>query len=265
MKLLSILWKILTLIREQKKYRLYSSSLLVAYDAKRLRHFIRKEEEEQQRKPVAMSMTNRACTESPEGSPPKMINPLALNNLNSNNNNNNNVNNNNSMHISKQENCESTKPRLHISRSAKNLLSLAHSKGKSKSKLRLLERSISLNSYEIPVTPYNNVMRMSHNGWDLTPSPTLLRERPCFEVNKLCRTHSFDNNFDMDMKQIKEDYATLLADLNTTSAQKERWVRVNMIDFSHVFPAPDNTEVDKNYLQGIESFVKLLESFLNKS
>lgn len=39
-RLLSILWKILALFREQRRYHIYSSSLLIAYDAKRLRHYL---------------------------------------------------------------------------------------------------------------------------------------------------------------------------------------------------------------------------------
>ena len=42
-RLLSILWKILALFREQRRYRFYSSSLLIAYDAKRLRHHLHRQ------------------------------------------------------------------------------------------------------------------------------------------------------------------------------------------------------------------------------
>lgn len=42
-RLLSTLWKILALFREQRRYRFYSSSLLIAYDAKRLRHHMRRQ------------------------------------------------------------------------------------------------------------------------------------------------------------------------------------------------------------------------------
>ncbi|KMQ93265.1 inositol polyphosphate multikinase, partial [Lasius niger] len=38
---------------------------------------------------------------------------------------------------------------------------------------------------------------------------------------------------------------------------KRNWVRVNMIDFTHVFPA-DNSDLDLNYLEGIENLIKLL-------
>lgn len=41
--MLSILWKILALFREQRRYRVFSSSLLIAYDAKRLRHHMRRQ------------------------------------------------------------------------------------------------------------------------------------------------------------------------------------------------------------------------------
>ena len=84
---------------------------------------------------------------------------------------------------------------------------------------------------------------------------------PNITVHKLCRTHSYSNNFDADIIQMKEDYAALLSELSSTSEEKQNWVRVYMIDFAHVFPAEDN-DVDNNYLEGIESLIKLLEKFL---
>lgn len=42
---------------------------------------------------------------------------------------------------------------------------------------------------------------------------------------------------------------------------KCNWVRVNMIDFTHVFPA-DDSNLDLNYLEGIENLIKLLSTFL---
>lgn len=84
---------------------------------------------------------------------------------------------------------------------------------------------------------------------------------PDITVHKLVRTHSYSNNFDADIIQMKEDYAALLHELSSTCEEKQNWVRVYMIDFAHVFPAED-AEVDSNYLEGIESLVKLLEKFL---
>ena len=81
------------------------------------------------------------------------------------------------------------------------------------------------------------------------------------EVNKLCRTHSYTHNFDNDIIEIKEDYAAILAELCGNSEEQQNWVRVNMIDFTHVFAAEDD-ELDTNYLEGIENLIKLLESFL---
>lgn len=59
---------------------------------------------------------------------------------------------------------------------------------------------------------------------------------------------------------MKEDYSTILQELST--AGSEDWVRMNMIDFTHTFPAEDNDALDLNYLEGIENLVKILESFL---
>lgn len=46
--------------------------------------------------------------------------------------------------------------------------------------------------------------------------------------------------------------------------KSEVWGIVKMIDFAHVFPS-ENNQVDKNYLEGIENLVKILESFLTES
>lgn len=80
-------------------------------------------------------------------------------------------------------------------------------------------------------------------------------------VHKLCRTHSYSNNFDADIVQMKEDYAAILSELSSSSEEKQNWVRVYMIDFAHVFPA-ENCQLDNNYLDGIENLIKILEKFL---
>lgn len=82
-----------------------------------------------------------------------------------------------------------------------------------------------------------------------------------FEQNRLFRTHSYTHNFDNDIKEMKEDYATILAELSGKSKEQQNWVRINMIDFTHVFPAEDD-DFDHNYLEGLESLIKLLERFL---
>lgn len=81
------------------------------------------------------------------------------------------------------------------------------------------------------------------------------------EPNRLFRTHSYTHNFDNDIKEIKEDYATILAELCGKSKDQQNWVRINMIDFTHVFHAEDN-DFDNNYLEGLENLIKLLERFL---
>ena len=60
---------------------------------------------------------------------------------------------------------------------------------------------------------------------------------------------------------MKEDYEVLLSELNNTSEEKQNWVRVYMIDFTHVFPIEDGN-VDSNYLEGIENLIKIIEKFL---
>lgn len=94
---------------------------------------------------------------------------------------------------------------------------------------------------------------------------TLSRSESCspdFRVDRLCRTHSYVNNFDDDIIRIKEDYDDLLNELTSSMEEKQNWVRINMIDFTHVFPAEDQNTLDLNYLEGIENLIKLVEMFL---
>lgn len=63
------------------------------------------------------------------------------------------------------------------------------------------------------------------------------------------------------MRDIRENYAFLLDNLIDDYDEKKEWAFVKMIDFAHVFPAPDDS-IDKNYLFGIENLVKIFEGFL---
>lgn len=84
---------------------------------------------------------------------------------------------------------------------------------------------------------------------------TLLRSGSCspdFRVDRL--------EFDEDVLAMRETYDDLLNEL--TSHGKQNWVRINMIDFTHVFPAEDQNSLDLNYLEGIENLIKLVEMFL---
>lgn len=78
---------------------------------------------------------------------------------------------------------------------------------------------------------------------------------------KACRTHSLVNNYEKDLQSMKEDYAFQLNDLKSadTPLSSEDWIQVKMIDFAHAFTS-ENGEVDTNYLEGIENLVTLFES-----
>lgn len=83
-------------------------------------------------------------------------------------------------------------------------------------------------------------------------------------VRKICRTHSTENNYDSDIIKIKQDYTYELNKLTSPTINGSDWVRVNMIDFAHVYPAEENS-LDKNYLNGIENLIKILESLLDNN
>ena len=80
-------------------------------------------------------------------------------------------------------------------------------------------------------------------------------------LNPLCRTHSYTHNYDRDIVEMKQDYEVILDELVGKSKEQQNWIRVKMIDFTHVFDAEDES-LDTNYLDGIENLIKILESFI---
>ncbi|CAK9821497.1 Inositol polyphosphate multikinase [Anthophora retusa] len=200
-KLLSFLWKILLFFRTQRLFRFYSSSLLVAYDAKRLRHYLRLND----------TSVDRS---SSSGNVAKSFSSM------------------NSHHTTTPNNIDTRRNRT-------------------MERVHFVKRSISLiNEYDTPrkekKKPFNRSESCS----------------PDFRVDRACRTNSYVNNCDDDIVRVKEDYNDLLNELTSSSEEKENWVRINMIDFTHVFPAEEHDTLDRNYLEGIENLVKLVEMFL---
>lgn len=208
--LLSFLWKILLFFRMQRLFRFYSSSLLVAYDAKRLRHYLRLNNTNVNKLPshvsTSFSSTNNYATTS---------------------------------NVFKHTN----------DATSNSVSSIESNRNRTMEKAHFIKRSISLSGE-------NN----SSNK-----EKTLNRSGSCspdFKVDRLCRTHSYVNNFDDDIRRMKEDYDDLLNELTSSMKEKQNWVRINMIDFTHVFPAEDQNALDLNYLEGIENLIKLVEMFL---
>lgn len=194
--LLTSLWKILAFFRTQKLLRFYSSSVLIVYDASRLRHALRNNQ---------LNDVHKIC---------KYSNIQTNYPLWSNSNNSNNIK------IDKK-------------------------------KLKKSSSSHNFNSHELDNRIFTNKSKcLEMNGHDKKDS-----------IHTLCRTHSVDNNYDSEMIKMKQDYTFILSELMKPSKPYPDWVRVTMIDFAHVYPAEDNS-VDKNYLNGIENLIKILETFL---
>lgn len=100
------------------------------------------------------------------------------------------------------------------------------------------------------------------SGSSADHSPTT----PVEMYRKVQRNHSVRNNYDEDLKAIRENYAFMLDNL-IGGFKSTDWVHVKMIDFAHVFEAEPaasaaGTQPDANYLFGIESAVRLFEEFL---
>ncbi|XP_052899685.1 inositol polyphosphate multikinase-like [Anopheles moucheti] len=77
------------------------------------------------------------------------------------------------------------------------------------------------------------------------------------------RGHSINHNYEEDIKIMKENYTFMLDNL-VGSYEDKIWAKARMIDFAHTFPLPptEPPAVDRNYLEGIDSLVKLFEDLL---
>lgn len=80
-------------------------------------------------------------------------------------------------------------------------------------------------------------------------------------IRTLQRTHSFQNSYDKDLQNRKQHYTYILDELCRDDIIENSWALVKMIDFAHVHHAND-CDIDRNYLEGIENLIKILEEFL---
>lgn len=62
---------------------------------------------------------------------------------------------------------------------------------------------------------------------------------------------------------MRENYVFMRDNL-VGSYESKVWASARMIDFAHAFPAEEPGTIDTNYLQGIESLVRIFEEFLKE-
>lgn len=192
-KLLTSLWQIQNWARKQRHIHLYSSSLLLVYDARRLKQCM-----------------------------------------------------NNSQLINGAKEPQKTKPPLLRVNSLNRPISMAFKDKSEPSK-----------------SGFSGLL--TKDGPVLEGSPTRVKQFSPLPERKaappsLKRMHSFQNNYDKDLQNMKVDYALILEQL-VTNRPNQMWATVKMIDFAHVFPA-ENSEQDTNFLEGVENLVKIFEGFL---
>jgi len=228
LQFLASLWRILRWCRTQRKFRLYSSSLLLVYDARRLRQCLKVEGCSPSR-PLS-PILGRALTLS-ISTPPVFGGPLSPG-----------FSGPPSPGFCSQRNSD----QFSFSGSGTDK---SHNSGSSSGRH-------SPNTLSIPGTPTSPFPKQnctfSDGSWHAG-----------FET--ACRTHSLVNNYEKDLQSMKENYTFQLNDLKSADkpVSKEDWVQVKMIDFAHAFPSV-NDELDTNYLEGIENLVKLFESLLEE-
>lgn len=200
-QLLGSLWRILHWSRTQRKLHIYSSSILLVYDARQLR-LRTKNTIINSTAPITDFLTRY-----------NLKRPLSL-----------------SINHSESEESKVSSPGF---------------SGQFTSDGPKFERSLSANNAEVssPTSPVS-----VNSPWKKT-------------LKKLQRTHSFTNNYEVELKNLKKNYVYMLD--NLVGDTSEAWVDVRMIDFGHVFPSEGNA-LDHNYLDGIENLVNVLESFLQE-
>lgn len=107
----------------------------------------------------------------------------------------------------------------------------------------------------------------SNSGDSLNANEIITGTPPKTIYRKIQRSHSSMNNYEQEMRKMKDNYAIMLDNLVGTYDSSKEWVHVKMIDFAHTF---NNSELvdgqvaglDKNYLDGIEHLVEIFEEFL---
>ncbi|XP_046820169.1 inositol polyphosphate multikinase isoform X2 [Vespa crabro] len=224
-KLLSLLWKILVIFRKQENFRFYSSSILIAYDARRLRYYQRFGNDDKKKSSINCQRAKSfSSTLSSSGT--------------------------NDKNLEKGSSSSSKESSQNIQDLRRKVLE----------RTRLLKRSVSL---QFGIKDCSNSFERDNTYREVSLLQRSDSYGPDSKIDKLCRTHSHVNNFDQEIANMKEEYVALLNELSSTYEDKQNWVRVNMIDFTHVFPAPNETAgLDHNYLEGIENLIKLFETFL---
>uniref|UniRef100_A0A1L8DLV5 Kinase n=1 Tax=Nyssomyia neivai TaxID=330878 RepID=A0A1L8DLV5_9DIPT len=106
-----------------------------------------------------------------------------------------------------------------------------------------------------PSTPPTAECNGTPFNWNVAPPD------PIQSYQKIQRSHSTQNNYDEDLKEIRDQYTFMLHRM--CAVEKKEWAIVKMIDFAHAFPAEEDTP-DSNYLFGIENLVKMFEEFLKE-
>ncbi|KAM0726784.1 Inositol polyphosphate multikinase [Formica fusca] len=201
-ELLSFLGRIMLLFRIQRKYRFYSSSLLVAYDARKLRQCFNNENSNDQMHSRDKSASSPSTSRTTSGT--NVSEQVAL--------------------IASVSNAGTKRNWIEAQRSKP-----------------IFKRSVSLSG----TVPIAHEQILNRSGF----------YSPDFKMNRLCQ--SCPSQFSLPCTN-----NVTIKDIHNIE-NKCNWVKVNMIDFTHVFPA-DNSDLDLNYLEGIENLIKLLSTFIKR-
>ncbi|XP_066994550.2 inositol polyphosphate multikinase isoform X2 [Anabrus simplex] len=224
---LASLWKIMGWCRRQRRFRIYSSSLLLVYDAKKLRQSLNSDAinrpvSSKPSRPLTIKISNGTCNGAPLspgfGSSGGYSTPQSPDQLSA-------------------TGTIMEKPRTSTSSSC---------------------GSLSPSVLSAPTTPTSPFQRQSNSVFGQDSWHKM--------YDKIRRTHSFIHNYEKDLQSMKESYMYQLDHLISADnpGGNDAWASIKMIDFAHIFPAPTD-EPDMNYLEGLENLVKLFESLMSEA
>ncbi len=82
-----------------------------------------------------------------------------------------------------------------------------------------------------------------------------------YEAQTKYHTYASSLLFAYDAKRVRECLSVQKKDRNLSLDRLKPWVRVRLIDFAHVFPAPEGQR-DENFLRGLKNLIHVFESLL---
>ncbi|KAM3957525.1 inositol phosphate kinase 2 [Aphomia sociella] len=85
-------------------------------------------------------------------------------------------------------------------------------------------------------------------------------------LERVNHSHSFDHNYDDKLCKMKMNFRAILDQMSSDGPDPNPWGTVKIIDFAHVFfNEEEDKGPDKNFIEGLDNFVQIIESILSET